>query len=89
MPLERDCMEIVLYSVLKSVCGGLSFPTDLHSTDLSHFAGNVTSSSRPRNWGKNSATNIGQIAIHLFFLETCSVHVMGRVINKVCRRFHQ
>ena len=30
MLLKQDCREIGLYSVLKSVCGGLSM--DLHST---------------------------------------------------------
>ena len=44
----------------------------------------------PRNWGKYSSTNNGQIAIHL---ETCchaSVHVKAVIINNlVCRRYDQ
>ena len=44
----------------------------------------------PQNWGKYSATNIGQITIHLFFLEMCKRSYDGDVIsNLVCRRFDQ
>ena len=42
-----------------------------------HFAGKVTSES-----GKNSATNIGQIPIHLFILETWKRSRNGCVIKK-------
>ena len=34
MPLERDCREIMLYSILKSMRGGPS--TDLDSTGIMH-----------------------------------------------------
>ena len=44
----------------------------------------------PQNWGKYSATNIDQIAIHLFILETCKCSCDGCVINNlVCLRFNQ
>ena len=54
-----------------------------------HFAGKVTSSSPPPQkkiggWGgKYSATNIGQIAIHLFILEMCMRSHDGCVINNL------
>ena len=55
------------------------YPETSHASELSHFAGKVTSSS-PKI-GKSTHTNIGQITIHLFILETWKRSNDGCVIN--------